>query len=113
MTRVLKHTKEQYIESGVAEWLAAYPESNDATLRAAMLQMWDSVMQPMIDSGALVLPAINDWIEWHGGKCPVDDATEVEVEYDGTLDRGQAYTFAWYHDGSGDITAYRVLPCAN
>lgn len=62
---------------------------------------------------AATVVAKPEWIEWPGGQCPVDEATNVEVTYDNEIDRGEAWRFAWNHSGNADITAYRILPCAN
>lgn len=61
-----------------------------------------------------------EWIEWAGGKCPVDDDALVEVRFrdDAVPEKGvriewpvRAWELAWYHDGKDDdIIAYRVLP---
>lgn len=66
---------------------------------------------------------MSDWIEWHGGECPVPPETMVLVRY---RSRGQTHEpcdaahFSlgdcwWKHeswDGSYDIVAYRVVPSA-
>lgn len=58
--------------------------------------------------------AKNDgWIEWHGGKCPVDSDAIVEVKYRKPnpyqYNNDRAGDFAWEHDGiDGDIIAYRL-----
>jgi hypothetical protein len=59
-----------------------------------------------------------EWIEWGGGKCPVDPATPIEPLYRGPEDesKGERITFApagrlaWWHDeADDDIIAYRVV----
>lgn len=63
-----------------------------------------------------------EWIDWAGGKCPVDSETHVDVRY-----RGGSESFgrqAWEHDDpmpqyscwrhhmlsdASDIIAYRVV----
>lgn len=54
---------------------------------------------------------MNDWIEWHGGECPVPHGTEVEVKCaDGGVGRRAAGMLIWSHFFSkGDIVAYRVV----
>lgn len=57
----------------------------------------------------------SDWIEWHGGKCPVEDLTQVEVSFGDEVHMGCAEDFDWSH-GAGpdfDISAYRVLPTSS
>ena len=56
-----------------------------------------------------------EWIEWHGGKCPVNPETLVQVRLrDGYEElRGfKAYRYSWGHDANddpNDIIAYRVV----
>lgn len=59
------------------------------------------------------LAASNDWIEWHGGECPVDSDAIVEVKYrkpnQYQFNNDRAGDFTWSHDGfDGDIIAYRL-----
>lgn len=51
------------------------------------------------------------WIEWHGGECPVDAGTTVEVKMlSGETDVRPAYQYRWNHVGYfNDIIAYRVV----
>lgn len=54
----------------------------------------------------------NDWIEWHGGDCPVADNTTVEVSYRGGIGtiESSAWRFSWSHKISGsDIIKYRIV----
>lgn len=53
------------------------------------------------------------WIEWHGGKCPVDSDAIVEVKYRNPnnyqFNNDRAGDFYWSHEGFGcDIIAYRL-----
>ena len=53
------------------------------------------------------------WIQWHGGKCPVDSDAIVEVKYRNPnnyqLNNDRAGDFYWSHNGfDGDIIAYRL-----
>lgn len=55
----------------------------------------------------------NGWIEWSGGKCPVDSDAIVEVRYRSPkpyqYSNDRAGDFSWAHDGiDGDIIAYRL-----
>lgn len=66
-----------------------------------------------------------EWIEWSGGKCPVDRGTLVDVKTrDGAYgtflfagsdlylpeSEGGAIAEDWSHDGSGgDIVSYRLV----
>lgn len=59
------------------------------------------------------LEASDDWIEWNGGKCPVDSDAIVEVKYRKpsplNFNNDRAGDFSWAHDGiDGDIIAYRL-----
>lgn len=68
--------------------------------------------------------AVSDWIEWRGGKRPVDGDTRVEVRHrSGELSSSyinepryhgdnRAITWGWQHSATGepgDILAYRVV----
>lgn len=52
------------------------------------------------------------WIEWHGGDCPVDGETMVEVKYSSLpIDPHVASAGGWRWDHKGmpaDVTAYRI-----
>lgn len=54
-----------------------------------------------------------EWIEWTGGKCPVDGKTKVQVRFrvaDGSDEGSPAYALRWTHtDSWGDIIAYRII----
>lgn len=59
------------------------------------------------------LAASDDWIEWHGGKCPVDSDAIVEVKRrwhnPHKYNNDRAGDFSWSHTGGrGDIIAYRL-----
>lgn len=51
------------------------------------------------------------WIEWSGGRCPVEAETLVEVKWaDGDLIINKARVFGWNHfQVPEDIVAYRVV----
>ena len=56
----------------------------------------------------------NGWIDWHGGECPVDSDTIVEVKYRNPsplhFNNDRAGDFTWSQDGNaGDIIAYRIV----
>lgn len=60
-------------------------------------------------------PADDGWIKWHGGECPVDESTVVQVKgrLKGTYS-GLARHFSWHHQDKAlksdwDIIAYRVV----
>ena len=53
------------------------------------------------------------WIQWAGGKCPVDSDAIVEVKFRSPnlyqYNNDRAGDFSWAHDGiDGDIIAYRL-----
>lgn len=52
----------------------------------------------------------NDWIEWHGGECPVNGDTVVQVKRkDGKTETDNAIELLWMHyDLPSDITHYRI-----
>ena len=57
-------------------------------------------------------PKEPEWIEWHGGECPVAPETRVEVKFrSGECNsKFKAGTWNWKHSGwASDIIAYRVL----
>ena len=57
--------------------------------------------------------ADDDWIEWHGGACPVDRDAVVELKILGdycTHITGDPRAYRWSHKNDrGDIIAYRVV----
>jgi len=58
-----------------------------------------------------------DWIEWSGGKCPVEPKTIVQVRLRGGehRDEDEAQYFRWWHanpdqaSAQYDTIAYRVV----
>lgn len=56
------------------------------------------------------VPAIDEWLPWSGGTCPVERHTMVDLKFrDGTIlhnTLGRSYMWALTHDGD-DIVAYR------
>lgn len=51
------------------------------------------------------------WIEWGGGRCPVDDVTEVDIKFrtGGIVYGVEAGKYYWPHTGyESDIIAYRL-----
>jgi hypothetical protein len=59
-------------------------------------------------------PTENEWIDWHGGGCPVPGETVVDVRLrdGGEYKNKRADGWHWYYgpDANGDIIAYRVVP---
>lgn len=61
----------------------------------------------------------NDWIEWAGGECPVEEGKAVAVKYRdggvrvfGNKENIGKFTSVWRHqaaDSTNDIIAYRVV----
>ncbi|WP_307744443.1 hypothetical protein [uncultured Pantoea sp.] len=57
-----------------------------------------------------------EWVEWEGGKCPVDDNANVEVKFrDGCFGGGIRKAGGYYWGRSNaeydsDIIAYRIIP---
>ena len=63
-------------------------------------------------AGVTTVNEVNEWIEWHGGKCPVPTYATVEVKLRDDIvcppERADAYY--WDHRGDesyADIVAYR------
>lgn len=72
----------------------------------------------LADNGNLVPREANDdgWIEWHGGECPVDPDTEVEICVRAAgygpnqKDSRPAGKLQWWHDlRASDVVAYRMV----
>lgn len=66
------------------------------------------------DSNTVTSAQVNDgeWIEWHGGECPVGPSTPIEVEFAGGNKNlhSQPGDMRWGHCGSNnDIVAYRLV----
>jgi hypothetical protein len=59
-------------------------------------------------------PAEPEWIDWHGGECPVPAGTRVEVKFR-TGNEAECFatgddSTAWLHiHGPVDVIAYRIL----
>jgi len=53
---------------------------------------------------------MNDWIEWNGGKCPVDENAIVKYRLRcGSTDTATANDILWDHfDAPYDVIAYRL-----
>lgn len=55
----------------------------------------------------------NTWIKWAGGECPVNSATQVELQWNnGDVCRGRASNFGWENriaQGYHSIVAYREV----
>jgi hypothetical protein len=56
---------------------------------------------------------MNEFIEWTGGKCPIDEGSYIEAKYrSGDIGSGYAVNYDWdwmEDDAENDIVAYRVL----
>lgn len=57
---------------------------------------------------------MSDWIEWKGGKCPVEYFVNVEIKQRrGNISfENKAYVFDWQHrlnSSELDIIAYRII----
>lgn len=67
------------------------------------------------DANTVTSAQVNDWIDWHGGECPVGPSTPVEVRLrmGREFDTKQPGDFHWGHDDelspSCEIVAYRVV----
>ena len=73
---------------------------------------WNECRRPTEEE--LATPSNKDeWIEWKGGECPVDEDTTVRVKMlDGYITpvTEKAGALRWVRSGSqGDITAYKVV----
>jgi hypothetical protein len=78
----------------------------------------DPAKAPDAAPAAAPAAALGDgWIEWGGGKCPVEPGTAIEVRFR-DLSQRPDYDFTeypngafWRHDGmDNDIVAYRLIP---
>lgn len=51
------------------------------------------------------------WIEWNGGKCPVQPSKSVEVKFrNGEICSDKTSSWRWSHiDSAYDIVAYRLI----
>ena len=80
---------------------------NDYTVRAETIENTLALIQRV---QALMKPADDGWVEWHGGNRPVAAARTVEVMFRcGTTREGSALNVSWLHTGAGgDIVRYRV-----
>lgn len=54
---------------------------------------------------------MNDWIEWHGGECPVPAGERIDIRFRGGTyeDYQPSEGWRWTHVGGAyDIVAYRI-----
>lgn len=63
----------------------------------------------------LAKPTEPEWIDWHGGECPVPAGSDCEVRFrDGAVMRDsepEDWGYCWHNDNDPrDIVAYRVWP---
>lgn len=64
------------------------------------------------DTDTVTSAQVNDWIDWHGGDCPVGPSTPIEIRIRGGSGgpTEQPGEMRWSHTGTGgDIVAYRVV----
>jgi hypothetical protein len=91
---------------------AIWPDGMRPTM-SGLLAVWEA-MQGAAVYGSGSEADGDEWIEWRGGKCPVDDYAKVALKFRrGEIDDTGAFAKYWHwgHIGStGDIVAYRVLP---
>lgn len=50
------------------------------------------------------------WIEWKGGKCPVDPTALVYIKTHLEILEGEAQYFEWKHGKCTNILAYKLFP---
>lgn len=86
-----------------------YITANDWNISIVTREKYESAM-----AASQAVLGNNGWIDWHGGECPVDSDTIVEVKYRKPsplhFNNDRAGDFTWSHDGSiGDIIAYRIV----
>ena len=76
----------------------------------------NGITEAQYDSALAASKAVvghDGWIQWAGGKCPVDSDAIVEVKFRNPsrnkFNNDRAGDFTWSHDGfGGDIIAYRL-----
>lgn len=107
-----------------AEMEAIWPREMRPTA-SGLLAIWEALHGAAVYDGAATYeakelkntitftPDYDGWIEWHGGECPVDPDTVVEVRF-GTPKpyRGEAGIWSWDAEieaSPADITHYRVV----
>lgn len=66
------------------------------------------------DSNTVTSAQVNDWIEWHGGECPVGPSTPIEVRLRSgkvvsTVQPGDLLWSHWLVNDGSNIVAYRVV----
>ena len=88
---------------GASKTTANYFSSQNAWWKYCQVKKEPQQDNPKQDDG---------WIEWGGGKCPVDPVAMVEVRFRcGETDYdGEAIYWGWDHGkGDYDIVAYRII----
>ncbi|ARM70437.1 hypothetical protein FDH43_gp32 [Escherichia phage vB_EcoM_ECOO78] len=86
-----------------------YITANDWNISIVTREKYESAM-----AASQAVLGNNGWIDWHGGECPVDSDTIVEVKFRKPsplhFSNDRAGDFVWSHHGSsGDIIAYRLV----
>lgn len=74
---------------------------------------YDACLDALKRGMELAKPTEPEWIEWHGGECPVPAGSDCEVRFrDGETRRDtEPEEWQWRHiQHAHDIVAYRVWP---
>ena len=73
-------------------------------------------LRKRLDDAKPATPAPGEWVEWHGGECPIADGVRFEFMFrDNSQEKNYAHCNApdwiWSIRGyASDIVAYRILP---
>lgn len=73
--------------------------------------LW-SLQEPHVSANAINASFDGEWVDWHGGECPLNKRDHARVRYrDGEIFRWARPDYLrWHHIGtSGDIVAYQVV----
>lgn len=122
------HNVDDYVDgAGYAACAGEIAEIMERGAPKTMAEMWDEVTKDsVLRATAPAHPAwadkikgddfpdeSDDWIEWHGGECPVAPDTWLQAKFrDGDIETKQAghWDVCWQNDNMPeDIIAYRLV----
>lgn len=76
------------------------------------VQGYSKLVEDRLPEASTKPKAVDGWIDWNGGKCPVRPDVCVEVRFaDGVIGEDRADTWGWSHEPNVtyNIVAYRVI----
>lgn len=90
------------------------PHKNDLTLLVRGSDLPTLPKADPRDENVVTSAQVNDWIEWHGGECPLPEGTPFDVRFRSGVEgygcESVSHLLRWDHTGlAGDVVAYRPV----